>query len=62
MPGPGDGGYQVVGGGQSGFVGGTVDERPVLDVGVPVAQPAAGIEGVAFSLSQHGECELHATQ
>lgn len=24
--GPGDGGYQVVGGGQSGFVGGTVDE------------------------------------
>lgn len=38
MLGPGDGGYQVVGRGQSGFVGGTVDERPVLDVGVPVSQ------------------------
>ena len=27
-----------------------------------IAQPAAGIEGVAFSLSQHGEFELHAAQ
>jgi len=35
---PGYGGYEMVGGGQAGFVGGTVDERPVLDVGVSVAQ------------------------
>ena len=27
-----------------------------------IAQPTAGIESVAFSLSQHGEFELHAAQ
>lgn len=31
-------------------------------MGVSVAQPAAGIEGVAFSSAQHGEFELHAAQ
>lgn len=31
-------------------------------MGVSVAQPTAGIEGVAFSLSQHGEFELHAVE
>ena len=38
---------------------GKIAGRGLNDV---IAQPTAGIEGVAFSLSQHGEFELHAAQ
>ncbi len=31
-------------------------------MGVSVAQRTAGIEGVAFSLSQHGEFDLYAAE